>query len=115
LFTAATAPVFASMRTVVIRASSEKETAQYGLAVQPLAHDPDLRAVRGEAGLRPGDLDRLLLIDPDLLLLAGLRGDERDGEQRDDGRHPAPGDAGPTPDLPGEVVRSWDGTRCQGR
>ena len=83
-------------------------------AVQSLAHEPDLRAVGREAGLGPRDLDRLGLVDPDLLLLARVRGDERHREQRDHGGHPAPGDAGPQPELAGEVVRPWDGTRCQG-
>ena len=56
----------------------------------PLAHEPDLGALRVEARLGARLLDRLLLAEADLRLLAAVGRERGDGEQREDRGEAAP-------------------------
>ena len=82
-----------------------------GPAVEPLAHEPHLRALRAEIGGARRRRDRGLLRDPDLMALAAGGGDQAQREQahHEDGRpnpgRKAPGGAG--------GARRSGGTRCQ--
>ncbi len=83
-----------------------------------LAQQPDLSALRSEVDSALGLCDRLVLVEPDRGLLAGLGGDEGNHEHGRDHRDAQPG--GPAPSERGAplaygwcCLRRLDGTRSR--